>query len=95
MTKSVLIEKVAERVQDLTETQTGMVVDTIFESIKMALVNGDKVEIRGIGSFRLKTKKPRNARNPKTGEQVQVPAKRVMFFKVGKEIKEMLNESRG
>jgi integration host factor subunit beta len=95
MTKSVLIGKVAEKVQDLTESQTGMVVDSIFESMKKALVSGDKVEIRGFGSFRLKAMKPRRARNPKTGEQVQVPAKRVMFFKVGKEIREMLNESRG
>jgi integration host factor subunit beta len=92
MTKSVLIEKVAEKVGYLTRTQTEIVVDTVFDSMKNALIKGDKVEIRGFGNFRLKTRKPKQARNPKTGEQVHVPAKKVLFFKVGKELKEMLNE---
>lgn len=93
MTKSILIEKVAAKVKDLTATQTEIVVDAVFESMKKALLKGDKVEIRDFGNFRLKARKPRLARNPKTGEQVQVPAKRVLSFKVGKELKAMINES--
>jgi integration host factor beta subunit len=94
MTKSVLIEKVAEKVKDLTVTQTEMVVDTIFESMKEALIKGDKVEIRGFGNFRLKTRQPRMARNPKTAQQVHVPARKVLFFKVGKGLREMLAGSK-
>jgi integration host factor subunit beta len=91
MTKSVLIEKVAEKVEGLTRNQTEIVVETVFESIKNALMNGDKIEIRGFGNFRLKTRKPRKARNPKTGESVEVPGKKVLYFKVGKALKEALN----
>lgn len=95
MTKSILVEKVAEKVQALTVTQTEMVIDTIFDSMKAALLKGDKVEIRGFGNFRLKTREPRQARNPKTGQQVQVPAKKVLFFKVGKELREVINKEKG
>ncbi len=91
MTKSVLIEKVSEKVEGLTRNQTEIVVDTVFESIKKALMNGEKIEIRGFGNFRLKTRKPRKARNPKTGESVDVPGKKVLYFKVGKALKEALN----
>jgi len=91
MTKSVLIERLAEKVDDLPKTQTEIVVDTVLESMKQALLKGDKVEIRGFGNFRIKTRKARQARNPKTGEQVQVSSKKVLGFKVGKELKEMLN----
>jgi integration host factor beta subunit len=91
MTKSVLIEKVAEKVEGLTRNQTEIVVDTVFDSIKKALVNGEKIEIRGFGNFRLKTRNPRKARNPKTGESVDVPGKKVLYFKVGKALKEALN----
>lgn len=91
MTKSVLIEKVAEKVEGLTRNQTEIVVETVFDSIKKALMSGEKIEIRGFGNFRLKTRKPRKARNPKTGESVDVPGKKVLYFKVGKALKEMLN----
>ncbi|MBI4654838.1 MAG: integration host factor subunit beta [Nitrospirae bacterium] len=93
MTKSVLIEKITEKVKDinLSRKQTEIVVETVFDSIKSSLANGEKVEIRGFGNFRLRQRKPRKARNPKTGESVEVPAKRVPFFKVGKELKEMVN----
>lgn len=90
MTKSILIDKVAEKVADLTRTQTEIVVDTVFEAMKNALIKGDKIEIRGFANFRLKTRKHRQARNPKTGEKVEVPAKKVIFFKVGKELRELL-----
>ncbi len=92
MTKSVLIEKVAEKVEGLTRNQTEIVVDTVFDSIKKALMQGEKIEIRGFGNFRLKTRNPRKARNPKTGESVEVPGKKVLYFKVGKALKETLNQ---
>jgi integration host factor beta subunit len=92
MTKSVLIEKVAEKVEGLTRNQTEIVVETVFESIKKALMQGEKIEIRGFGNFRLKTRNPRRARNPKTGETVEVPGKKVLYFKVGKALKESLNK---
>ena len=91
MTKSVLIEKVTEKVEGLTKNQTEIVVETVFESIKKALMQGEKIEIRGFGNFRLKTRNPRKARNPKTGETVEVPGKKVLYFKVGKALKEALN----
>ncbi|MBI5640242.1 MAG: integration host factor subunit beta [Nitrospirae bacterium] len=91
MTKSILIEKVAEKVEGLTRNQTEIVVDTVFDSIKKALMSGEKIEIRGFGNFRLKARKPRMARNPKTGESVEVPGKKVLYFKVGKALREAIN----
>jgi integration host factor subunit beta len=84
MTRSALIEKVAERVDGLTLKQTEIVVETVFESIKDALTRGEKIEIRGFGNFRLKERQPRKARNPKTGESVDVPQKKAIRFKAGK-----------
>jgi integration host factor subunit beta len=91
MTKSVLIEKVSERIGSLTRKQTEIVVDTVFDSIKDALVRGEKIEIRGFGNFKPKNRKPRKARNPKTGEKVEVPEKKVLHFKVGKALREAMN----
>lgn len=91
MTKSVLIDKVAEKVEGLTRKQTEIIVDTVFDGIKEALAKGEKIEIRGFGNFRLKQRRPRRARNPKTGEGVDVPSKRVLHFKVGKALKDALN----
>ncbi len=91
MTKSVLIEKISERVGSLTRRQTEIVVDTVFDSIKEALVKGEKIEIRGFGNFKPKNRRPRKARNPKTGEKVDVPAKKVPHFKVGKALREAMN----
>ncbi|MFZ5906308.1 MAG: HU family DNA-binding protein [Nitrospirota bacterium] len=91
MTKSVLIEKVSERVGSLTRKQTEIVVETVFESIKEALVKGEKIEIRGFGNFKPKVRRPRKARNPKTGERVDVPGKKVLHFKVGKALREAMN----
>jgi len=91
MTKSVLIEKVSERVGSLTRKQTEIVVETVFESIKEALVKGEKIEIRGFGNFKPKLRRPRKARNPKTGERVDVPWKKVLHFKVGKALREAMN----
>ncbi len=91
MTKSVLIEKIAGKVEGLSKKQTEVIIETIFESVKDALAKGGKVEIRGFGNFRLRSRKARKARNPKTGESVDVPPKKVPYFKVGKELREMVN----
>ncbi|MEJ2314014.1 MAG: integration host factor subunit beta [Nitrospirota bacterium] len=93
MTRSALIEKVAQRVEGLTLKQTEIVVETVFDSIKEALKKGEKIEIRGFGNFRLKERQPRKARNPKTGESVDVPQKKAIRFKAGKALKEALNPS--
>ena len=93
MTKSILIEKIAAKVDGLTKKQTELVVETIFDSIKDALANGGKVEIRGFGNFKLRSRKARKVRNPKTGEAVDVPPKKVPYFKVGKELREMINKN--
>ena len=91
MTKAQLIEKVSEHLQGLTKRQTEIIINTIFDSIKTSLAKGDKIEIRGFGSFRLRKRKTREGRNPKTGELVSVNAKNVPFFKAGKELKELVD----
>jgi len=91
MTKSVLIEKISEKVGSLTRKQTEIVVETVFDTMKESLSKGEKIEIRGFGNFRLKNRKPRVARNPKTGEKVQVAGKRVLHFKAGKGLREAMN----
>lgn len=88
MTKAELVEKVADKI-GLTKKQTELVVNTVLGSITNALSKGNKVELRGFGSFRVRHRKPREGRNPKSGEKVQVPSKLVPFFKAGKELREM------
>jgi integration host factor subunit beta len=90
MTKAELVDNVAERV-DLTKKQTEVIVNILFNSITEALSQGDKVELRGFGSFRIRSRNPREGRNPKTGDAVHIPAKRVPFFKAGKELREMVD----
>ncbi|NOY65111.1 MAG: integration host factor subunit beta [Nitrospirae bacterium] len=91
MTRSELIMKVYEELEGYTRKQTEIIVETFFDAIKSALMKGEKVELRGFGNFKVKTRKPRQARNPKTGEQVEVPPRRVIHFKPGRELKEALN----
>ena len=91
MTKSVLIESVTEKVQGLTRKQVETIITTIFDGMKDALTKGEKIEIRGFGNFRLKQREAKTARNPKTGEKVQVPAKKVIHFKIGKPFHHALN----
>lgn len=91
MTRSELIEKVVERLDGYTLKQAEIIVQTFFETIKDSLSRGDKVELRDFGNFRLKTRSPRTARNPKTGESVRVNVRRVVYFKVGKQLRELLN----
>ena len=90
MTKAALIEEVA-RVSELTKKHSEVIVDTVFRSITAALQRGEKIELRGFGSFRLRRREPRKGRNPKTGDRVDVPSKRVPYFKPGKDLKELIN----
>ncbi|MFQ5827850.1 MAG: integration host factor subunit beta [Candidatus Methylomirabilia bacterium] len=90
MTKADLIDEVA-RLSNLTKKETEVIIDTIFNQITEALAKGDKVELRGFGSFRLRQRNARKGRNPKTGTSVSVPEKRVPFFKVGKRLRELVN----
>lgn len=90
MTKADLVEKIATQV-DLSKKNSEIVVNTVFRSIISALTNGDKVELRGFGSFRTRARKSRIGRNPKTGDKVDVPEKRVPFFKPGKNLKKLVN----
>lgn len=91
MTKAELIEKVTEKMNSLTTKQTEVVVNMVFDSIKNALARGEKVEIRGFGSFRIRNRRQREGRNPKTGTSVNVPSKKVPFFKTGKELREVVD----
>ena len=90
MTKAALVEEVA-RVADLTKKHSEVIVDTVFRSIITALRRGEKIELRGFGSFRLRHREPRKGRNPKTGDRVDVPPKKVPYFKPGKDLKELIN----
>ncbi len=91
MVKTELIALLVERTKTLTARQAEAVVDTVFNGIMAAVARGDKVEIRGFGSFIPRTRKAKRGRNPKTGDSVDVPAKTVPFFKTGKELRELLN----
>lgn len=94
MTKAELVEEVS-RVSELTKKHSEVIVDTVFRSIVQALQRGEKIELRGFGSFRLRQRESRKGRNPKTGERVDVPPKRVPYFKPGKELKDLINHSAG
>jgi integration host factor subunit beta len=91
MTKADLVEEVS-RVTELTRKDSEVIVDTLFDSVIKALREGDKLEVRGFGSFRVRQRNARVGRNPKTGEKVEVPAKRVPYFKPSKELKDLINE---
>ena len=90
VTKADLVEEVSRAAQ-LTRNDAEETVETIFESIIGALQKGDKIEIRGFGSFRTRQRRARVGRNPKTGARVEVPPKRVPFFKPSRELKEYVN----
>ncbi len=95
VTKAALVEEVS-RAADLTKKHAEVIVDTVFRSIITALRRGEKIELRGFGSFRLRQREPRKGRNPKTGDRVDVPPKRIPYFKPGKELRELINrESAG
>ena len=81
-------------VSDLTKARAELVVNCVFDAMTEALQRGEGIEIRGFGSFTVRPYKPYSGRNPRTGAPVPVPAKRLPFFKVGKELKELVNNSR-
>ena len=90
MNKSDLISAIKEKTS-LSRKDAEKVIDTFFDTITQSIVRGGRVEIRGFGSFMVKDYKPYIGRNPKTGSQIQVPPKKLPFFKVGKELKEMVD----
>jgi integration host factor subunit beta len=92
VTKAELVEEVA-RVSELTKKHSEIIVNTVFQSIIEALQNDEKIELRGFGSFRIRHRRSRQGRNPKTGDRVDVPAKRIPYFKPGKELKDIINNS--
>src|SRR5919197_4917192 len=91
MTKAELVEEVA-RAAELTKKDSEVIVEEVFKNIIQALNRGEKIELRGFGSFRVRQRDARRGRNPKTGAPVDIPAKRVPYFKPGKELKELINE---
>ena len=92
MTKADLIEDVS-RLAEVTRKDGEVIVETIFDSIVRSLRVGDKIEIRGFGSFRTRQRRGRVGRNPKTGEKVEVPPKKIPFFKPSKELKDFVNST--
>ena len=90
MTKADLVEEVI-RTSNLSKKHAEIIVNTVFHSIIAALQRDDKIELRGFGSFRVRRRRSRQGRNPKTGDRVEVPAKRIPYFKPGKELKDLIN----
>ena len=91
MTKSGLVEQLTIDNDVLNKREAELIVNSIFNSIGQALVEGDRVEIRGFGSFTIRERDAREARNPKSGDIVQISAKKTPFFKTGKELRERVN----
>lgn len=94
ITKADLVEEVI-KITQLPRKEAETTVETIFESVILALQSGDKIEIRGFGSFRTRQRRSRIGRNPKTGAKVEVPPKRIPFFKPSKELKDFVNDGGG
>ena len=92
LTKADLIEEVLN-VTELPRKESETIVETIFDNIISALQKGEKIEIRGFGSFRTRERRGRVGRNPKTGEKVEVPAKKIPYFKPSKELKDFVNNA--
>ena len=93
-TKADLVEEVIKSTK-LGRKESEMVVETVFDSIIAAIQGGQKIEIRGFGSFRTRDRRGRVGRNPKTGEKVDVPKKRIPYFKPSKELKDLVNSEHG
>jgi integration host factor subunit beta len=92
MTKAELVDQVARTTQ-LTKKHAEIMVNTVFDSIVDSLKDGEKIELRGFGSFRIRQRGSRTGRNPKTGARVEVPSKSIPYFKPGKELRELLNHN--
>ncbi|WP_339805127.1 integration host factor subunit beta [uncultured Marinobacter sp.] len=93
MTKSELVELIASKQTQLSVKDVELAVKTIIEHMSQSLAEGQRIEIRGFGSFSLHYRAARTGRNPKTGDAVQLPAKHVPHFKPGKELREQVNDS--
>lgn len=91
MIKSELIQKLAEENPHLYQRDVERIVSSVFDEITEALARGDRVELRGFGAFSVKHRDARMGRNPRTGESVEVPAKRAPFFKTGKDLRDRMN----
>jgi integration host factor subunit beta len=91
MTKADLVEHVVKAAA-VSKKDAETIVNTVFSSIIDALQNDDKIELRGFGSFRVRRRRSRQGRNPKTGDRVDVPEKRIPYFKPGKELKDLIND---
>lgn len=91
MTKSELIEQLSFTDVGLNKKEAELIVNTVFDTIGDALISGDRVEIRGFGSFTIRERDAREARNPKSGDVVKIAAKKTPFFKTGKELRERVN----
>jgi nucleoid DNA-binding protein len=89
MTKADLVEKIAEKT-GLTRTDVAVIVDGFLDAIKLSMKEGNNIEIRGFGTFKIKPRKARKARNPRTGEEVPVPDRKVPVFKPSNEFKELI-----
>ncbi|MBX7149428.1 integration host factor subunit beta [bacterium] len=91
MNKSDLINMLEGKLKSLSHREVEIIVETIFDQMTQSLSRGERIEIRGFGSFEIRTREPRQGRNPKTGASVYVNTRKVPFFKVGKELKERVN----
>jgi integration host factor subunit beta len=91
MNKSDLVDIIAEKLKNLSRKEVDLIIDSVFNKMTDSLAKGDRIEIRGFGSFEVRTRQSRQGRNPKSGEKVFVATRRVPFFKVGKELKEKIN----
>ena len=94
MTKADLVEEVV-KISRVSKKHAEIIVNTVFGSIVEALQRDDKIELRGFGSFRVRHRRSRQGRNPKTGDRVEVPEKRIPYFKPGKELKDLINDASG
>ena len=92
MTKSELIARVADKYPMLYQSDIERIVNTIFDTVSESIISGSRVELRGFGSFRIRQRNARVGRNPKSGQKVDVPSKKVPFFKAGKELRELVDE---
>lgn len=92
MLKRELVDEVADRLPDYYKQDVGQAIDIILEEISQALTEGRRVEIRGFGSFSVRTRKPRTTKNPKTGKLMDIPARKTLHFTMSKSLKEVLIE---
>lgn len=91
MTKSELIERVSQKAPRIPKRQVEVIVQTMFDAMRGALQRQERIEIRGFGTFAIRTRRPREGRNPKSGKKVHVPSRRTPYFTVGKELRDRLN----